>query len=148
MKLLLGTHTSSDTNCECDYAFIDFTSKKAKEVLRKIGLVQELRAKEELVSCVEFLTGVEPGYLEYTDKIEEIQTEENTVADNVWNAEALEVKEDDFNRTECDRLIIYANWNKVVGPTIFWRTVPKHSDVEIETDYIPMELIERIAKGE
>ena len=148
MKLLFGSHTDAMVNCGCDYALIDLSPESARELLRKIELVRELRQQEDLVSCVEFDSGCQANFLEACEEIEEIQTDENKLADSVWNATTLKQGEDDYLRTECDRLIIYANENKAIGPTIFWRSVPKHSDIDIETDYIPIELIERLAKGE
>lgn len=121
--------------------------KRIITAILKIELVQELRAKEELVSCVEFHSGCFANFMECGENIEAIQTDENKLADSVWNADKLKYSEDDYLRTECDRLVIYANWNKAVGPTIFWKAIPKHTDVEVETDYIPFEVIQK-AMGE
>lgn len=146
MKLLIGTHCSNDNNCGCDYAIVDLTQEGAKALLRKIDIVQKLREEDDLVSCVEFHAPCDALYLECCDEIEAIQTDENKLADSVWNADTLPPMPDDYLRTECDRLVIYANWNKAIGPTVFWRAVPKHTDVEVETDYIPVELIKKIGE--
>lgn len=150
MKLMLGTHSSNpDSSCECDYALVDLNRELAWNILRKLDLVRELNKKEDSVSCVSFHAGCNAQFFEYCDEVEEIQsTDGRPLADGVWNAEGITIPEEMFQRTECDRLIIYANGNTGSSETILFQAVPKHASIEVETDYLPLELIQQAAKEE
>jgi hypothetical protein len=144
MKIMLSVNSAADTRP--DYAVIDLTPALARDIIAKNELVRQINLKDDSVMHVEFYN-VPANYFELCDESEKVIADNDELSDGIWIAEELIIPEDDFYRTECERLVIYANANPGVGgPTILYKAAAKYSDVEFCTAYIPLPLIEQIAK--
>lgn len=144
MKLLIGTHTDAYDTCGCEYAIVDMDSELAKLLLRNIALVNALHDANDSVCCVEFFM---PGLVKYfnpEESIYDIQTDDNQLADGIWNADAMD-NIGDPSPTDCDRLAINADRSGSHGPTLFFTTIPHNTSILVETDIIPESIIKKIA---
>jgi hypothetical protein len=148
MKIMLGTHSSSEEEkLDCDYAVIDLTPGIAGGILAKLELIRELEKKDASITSVEFYAAGYMHCVKACEETESIEADAYELACGIYDGENVAIPESVIQRTECERLVVYANWSLSSGPTILWRCVPKHADIEIETDYIPLELIKKISEG-
>lgn len=136
MKILVKTTCSSDLSW-CQYLLVTLTSETVKEILERRELFQMVNSKSDGLWSLSFW-GV-PGDF-YDDLDFERLLNEKQCAD--FEDEDFMVLPDDFEipddiepaRTECDRLVITQD-------DFYWKAMPKHTDVYVETFNIPYNVL-------
>lgn len=125
------------------FCVIEITPEYAALLLKRIWLVNQLKAEDQDVDHVEYWDG--SGHWLGADEEASVDDEsflENIEADLAGDDAKIVV---DFpfpanleRRTECDRATV-----KTSG--VFWRTYPKHGDIELTTAEITVDQLQEIA---
>jgi hypothetical protein len=147
MKLILKTSsTCEDYSGGCDYALVHLTPELAGVCLKRIGKLRRERLKDRDLyekyyfdySPIFFGATEEAGGV--GDPLEE-RIENGSLGtvhdEGVWVVETEFSVADKFLAwTECNQMIVREN-------EVLWFTYPKHTDIQITTYAVPIELLER-----
>jgi hypothetical protein len=142
MQILMSTHSNNEYyNGDCDYAVVNLTPEFAREILNRVALADEIRGRDEQLSAISFYE-FRPEYCSCCDEINEVVSgaKDNELTDGVYEADSLVIPESRMQRTESGRLVIYSG-----SGLILFAATPKHTDCEIETAYLEMDLLKNIA---
>lgn len=143
-RIWLGTHSSNENfNGDCDLACVGMTRELAQRILRVHAAVRVAceALNDKYVELVIHDCSVDFYNLDW-DGAEEIEAliagKDFTVMDNV--PENSLPPEEFKQRTEYDKLHVWRD-------ECYWDFSPKHSEVDMETRTIPMDIIREIAEA-
>ncbi len=148
MKIVFATSsTDSDFNSDCDFAYVDLSPALARYVLglmdAAIGLFRSNNAIHELHcwDCSARFFGMKLG----DDLRDKLEKHFPGSSDSYALLPArVNIPESRFKRTEYDHLVVTISG---LEPEVYWRAMPRDSDVYVETGMLPRRLVERIAAG-
>jgi len=139
MRLLLATHSSnSEYNAECDYAILDLTKELARAILKRIVLVSKLKKDDPDLCRMSFwdysARFIACGTIEDEDFMEGFD-------DRVELPEGFDTNTSWFKqqRTDMDRMFVDED-------SVYWESIPKHTDIYVETRALPVDLIRQVAE--
>lgn len=152
MKLILRCSSSHEDYFGCSYALVDIDKKRARFLLDSIQQVQEQKAKNDQLYRISYWSYIAryfspSGDASGTDEDQQVSPEvtEQLEAlvpgmdgEYVEVPETFELPEGAEARTEIDMLNVYED-------AIGFTCSPKHTDVAIDTERIPMSLLRKIA---
>ncbi len=135
-RFLMRAHSSNpDYSGDCDYAVIDVTPDlAARMAARHDALVAAKAADPDLYETTYWHYACK--FFRYSDAADEALGRE----DFVPFPDGLSVPEEDFQRTDCDRMV-------VAEGGVRWECYVKHADPTptIDTARLPIDLIRKLA---
>lgn len=128
-----------------DFCVLEITPDYAALLLQRIWLVNQLKAEDQCVEHVQFWDA--SGRWLGAAAVEEAGVDDEgfleNLADDLAGEDAKILVDFSFSdtlerRTECDRATVKASG-------VFWRTYPKHGDIELTTAEITVDQLQEIA---
>ena len=157
MHIVLDTHSSnSEYNCDCDYAVVELTPALVDGVRRRVELVRQAGQQDNDLYELYFWGGTAAFYdLSLIDACEEALASSAGAADADkadcdWMAKfdehghallpaGVDLEKLKPQRTECDQVIIrWSPWSHNPRFEVAWTTIPKHSDIYVNTSDLPL----------
>ena len=143
MKIITETLSNNEyDNGNCDYAFIDITPDMAIEYLGYINEINELRNIPSIYNLQTFDYSVTyfSFYEELGGLIDEFEKTNKLklFEDVVICPDDYEIPTEAIQRTECNIL-------NIMKDTIKWNAFVKHTNIEVETKHISIDILKQIA---
>lgn len=144
MRIFLRTFsTNEDWNGDCDYAVVDVTPELAAIALRRVNRLNRIQAKDDPLVEMYYWdhSAVYFACFDWFEEIEDPQTRE-LVSGIIWNGDPwietshVEIPESAIPRTEGKQMIVRDD-------AIAWACYPKHSDVQITTAEVPLDVLKQ-----
>ena len=131
-----------------DFYVVEITPGYAAQLLKRIFLVNQLKAEDQEVEHLQYwdASGVWLGADPFDDASLDDETFLEDLHDDLAGEDAKILVDFSFSetlerRTECDRATV-----KTTG--VFWRSYPKHCDIELTTAEITVEQLQKIVVSE
>ena len=139
MKLILKTHSDNEHyNADCDYAMVELTRPLAKLCMRRMALLKKI-AKRDKQAYELWFWDYHCSFFTYFELADEDpESSPFDVEEYMELPDSFEIPEDSIQTTECDQMVIGDG-------RVHWCVIPKHSNIYITTDNIPLELIADVA---
>jgi len=140
MHLLMKTHsTNPDAEVGCRVGCVQLTPKLARLILKHIKAFKAAKEADSTLYEMHFWDGSvdylsEAGVAKIPEKVQDVlDTGEgySKIKDSFRN---VDLTEEDFERTECDIMMVRADG-------VSWTCIPKHSDIYISTESLPIPII-------
>lgn len=157
MHIILDTHSSnSEYNCGCDYAIVELTPALGEEIRQRIELARQAGQRDNDLYELYFWGGTAAFYdLDLIEACEEALAASAEAADTDrvvcdWISQlekqgrallpaGVDLEKLQPQRTECDQVIIRCSPSlHNPGFEVAWTTIPKHSDIYVNTSDLPL----------
>ena len=143
MYFLCATRSSNEHySGDCDYALVEINANEARALLEKLAIFDEMKAKVSDTHEIYFWGGVAYS-VEYFSSLSafgddfELEHVDQLYGSFVFLTSAPKVEAE---RTECEQVVVTE-----YGVKFF--CYPRHSGIEITTEYIDKPVLETIAAG-
>jgi hypothetical protein len=129
---------------DCDYAAVELSREFAQQLLERIARMKAYRAIDRDLMKLHYACFVPVWFPSSAIMEEDIDRWEKD-SEELWDDDYVvpekpyELKEDNLPRTECDHLVIGAYGD------VYFTCYPRHADMLIMSNDIPLELIEKAA---
>ena len=139
--LLLDVHSGTDFDGP-DFAVVELTLADAKGLLARVETTKKLKAADHEVLRVSYWDGAADYFQsdDIEDDLTDVDGKEVSWGDGVFVLDHLPVKApENCIRVECSQI-------KVSDDDVFWTTIPKHTDITVETSLVEINVILDIVK--
>lgn len=139
MILILSTSSSDENfNGDCDYAVVNLTPELARLAISRIDMVRKAKAKDKGVYSIDF-RDYSAGYVGFSEKVEELLEACPTIPrSDIRHAEKVDIPEEAYQSTIADTMV-------ATDDEVSWETIPRHSNVTVETAGLPLRYLEALA---